>query len=201
MSLTRRFLKGMELSEEQIDSIIGEHSNTVTALKEERDEYKAKADKLEETEKALEKAQKQIESDDSKEKLDALQKEYDEYKSKAEEKETRATKEALRVKLLKDAGIPENWIERAKNSVELSSLEIEDGKLKDEKEHIESIKKEWADVIGKVVERGANTSTPPAGAGGKVTMTREEIRKISNPIERQKAMLENPSLFGIGKGE
>lgn len=201
MSLTRRFLKGMELSEEQIDSIIGEHSNTVSALKEQMEEYKEKAEKLVEVQKALDKANKQIESDDSKEKLEELQKEFDNYKAETEAREEKSAKEAARIKILKDAGIPDNWIERAKNSISLDKLEIVDGELKDSESHIKAIKEDWADVIGKIEEKGADTSKPPVNSGAKVTMTREEIRKIQNPKERQKAMLENPSLFGLGKGE
>jgi len=201
MSLTRKLLKGMELSEEQIDSIISEHSNTVSALKEKIDDLEKKAEKLDEIQKELDKANKKLESDDSKEKLDALQEKFDAYKKSVEAKEEKASKESARIKLLKDAGIPENWIERAKNSISLESLEMEDGKVKEESEILKKIKEEWADVIGKTTEQGATVSKPPTNAGGKATMTREEIRKIQNPIERQRAMLENPSLFGLGKGD
>lgn len=201
MSLTRKLLKGMELSEEQIDSIISEHSNTVSALKEEIDDYKEKADKASEIEKEYNKLKKIVDSDDTKEKLDKVTAEFKAYKKEAEAKELASTKEALRNKLIEDAGIPSNWTERVKKSISLNDLEVEDGKLKDESKMLESIKAEWSDVIGKVSEQGANIAKPPINTGGKVTMTREEIRKIQNPIERQKAMLENASLFGLGKGD
>ena len=46
MALTRKMLKDMGLTEEQIDTIIEGHDETVTALKEERDDWKAEYDKL-----------------------------------------------------------------------------------------------------------------------------------------------------------
>ena len=46
MSLTRRMLKAMGIEDEKIDEIITAHSETVDALKEQRDQYKADAEKL-----------------------------------------------------------------------------------------------------------------------------------------------------------
>ena len=58
----------------------------------------------------------------------------------------------------------------------------------------ERIKDEWGDTIGTQVEKGYNTPTPPAN-NGKTTMTKEDIAKITDTAERQKAMLENISLY------
>lgn len=46
MALTRRMLKAMGISDEQVDEIIAAHTETVDALKEQRDAYKADAEKL-----------------------------------------------------------------------------------------------------------------------------------------------------------
>lgn len=200
MSLTRKMLKGMNLTEEQVDSIIEEHSSVVGALKEERDKYKEDAEKYSETKKALDDANKKLEDDNLQEEYDKLKSEYEDYKKQIQESQTKSAKEEARNKILKDAGIPESWMERAKKSIDLSDLKLDkDGNLKDSDKHLETIKSEWSDVIGKVKEQGADTKTPPTNAGGKSTMTREEIRKIQNPIDRQKAMLENADLFGIRK--
>ena len=60
MGLTRKFLKGMGISDEQIDAIIDAHTETVDALKAQRDELKANADEYAETKKKLEAAEKTI---------------------------------------------------------------------------------------------------------------------------------------------
>ena len=44
MALTRKFLTALGVEAEKVDEIIGAHSDTVNALKEERDKYKAQAD-------------------------------------------------------------------------------------------------------------------------------------------------------------
>ena len=46
MALTRRSLKAMGIEDEKIDEIIAAHAETVDALKEQRDNYKAQADEL-----------------------------------------------------------------------------------------------------------------------------------------------------------
>ena len=58
MSLTRKFLKAMGIEDEKVDQIIEAHSETVDALKEERDGYKADAEKLPEVQRRLEAANK-----------------------------------------------------------------------------------------------------------------------------------------------
>ena len=46
MSLTRKLLKGMGLTDEQVDTIIEAHTDTVDGLKEQVKTYKADAEKL-----------------------------------------------------------------------------------------------------------------------------------------------------------
>ena len=46
MALTRAFLKGMNLTDEQISAVIEEHTNVTDALKADRDKYKEEAEKL-----------------------------------------------------------------------------------------------------------------------------------------------------------
>ena len=187
----------MNLTEEQVESIIEEHSAVVNALKDERDAYKEDAEKLKETEKALEEATKKLESDTSKADLEKLQKEYDDFKSSVNEKETKQKKTELRKKILKDAGIPDKWTDRASKSVSLEEIKMnEKGEPEDNKELVERIKTEWADVIGKVETQGANVSNPPSN-DGKGTITKEDIMKIKDTNERQQAILDNRELFGI----
>ena len=53
MALTRRFLKGMGLTEEQVDTIIEAHTEVTDGLKEQINQYKADADKLVDVQKEL----------------------------------------------------------------------------------------------------------------------------------------------------
>lgn len=53
MSITRKFLKGMGLTEEQVDTIIEAHTETVDGLKSNVDKYKAEAEKLPDVQKEL----------------------------------------------------------------------------------------------------------------------------------------------------
>ena len=49
MAVTRSFLKGMGLTEEQVSAIIEEHVSTTNALKEQRDSNKDAAEQLNDT--------------------------------------------------------------------------------------------------------------------------------------------------------
>jgi hypothetical protein len=68
--------------------------------------------------------------------------------------------------------------------------------LKDKKALAKSIADDWSDYVVTVGEQGAKPATPPANTGGQ-TMTKESIMAIKNRGERQKAIAENPELFGI----
>ena len=53
MALTRKLLKGMGLTDEQVDTIIEAHTDTVDGLKEQVKTYKADAEKLPNVQKEL----------------------------------------------------------------------------------------------------------------------------------------------------
>ena len=76
------------------------------------------------------------------------------------------------------------------------SLELDGEGIKDEATLKESLKKEWSDFITTTKVEGVPSANPPTSTG-KTTMTKEQIRAIADPIARQKAMAENPSLFGL----
>lgn len=61
MALTRKFLKALGIEDDKIEQIVEAHAETVDALKDERDSYKAKAEEAAETQKELDtmKAEKQ----------------------------------------------------------------------------------------------------------------------------------------------
>lgn len=197
MALTRKMLKAMGIEDEKIDQIIEAHSDTVDALKEERDNYKKDAERLPGVQSELDTLKAANTGDNSFEaKYNALKTEYDGYKAKQAEKETTANKDKAYRKLLADAGVSAKRVDAIMRVTDLASLKLaKDGTLEDADKALENIKKEWADFIVKEGKKGADTETPPENNGGK--MTKDDILKIKDTAERQKAMAENHELFGF----
>lgn len=207
MALSRKFLSGMGLTEEQASAIIEANEETITGLKAQIEEAQTARDKAE---KDLAKAQKELsgikeaaEKEEGKNpykvKYEAIKEEFEAYKKDISAKEVRASKREAYKALLKDCGVSDKRIDSVLKVTNLDVVELdEDGKIKDSDTLKKQIKEEWSDFIPTYAEKGADTSTPPANTGG-ATMTKEDIRKIADPVARQKAMAENPTLFGLSK--
>lgn len=164
MALTRKFLLALGIEDSKIESIIDAHSETVDALKKERDDYKAQAEKLPEVQKELDKAK--AAAKDSGE-YDKLKKEFDDYKADIANKETLANKKAAFKKVAKDAGLTEAGIEKAAKYQDYGKFELDEkGEIKDAKDLIKTIKEEWPEHVQKTGSKGAETPNPPAGGGG-----------------------------------
>lgn len=208
MALTRKLLKTMGIDEEKIDQIIEAHSETVNGLKGEIEElkpYKAEAEKIPELQKKLTELEEAAEKSETKNpwkvKYDALKEEVEEKEKAAKVEATKKAKTEAYKALLKETGIAEKRIDAVTKVAELDKLELdEDGKIKGAEELAKSIRSEWSDFIATSGTQGTSTPTPPAN-GGKSTMTKEEIRQISDPVARQKAMAENAELFGLKKSK
>lgn len=198
MAFTRKFLAALGIEPDKVDEIMQAHVEVTDALKEERDKYKIDAEKLPAVEDELNTFKEKAAGEDPyKEKFEALQKEYDSFKADVEAKATTAQKEKAFRQALLDIGIPEKRIDSVMRVSDLAKIELDkEGAIKEGDKLKDSLKTEWADFIATTKTEGAKTATPPANAG-KTTMTREQIRAISDPVARQKAMLENPTLFGM----
>lgn len=193
MALTRKSLKELGLTEEQITEVIEGHSETVNALKEEVAKYKEEAEKVPGLQKQVEDSKK---VDSYREKYDKLQKEYTDYKAEQAKAKTAAQKRDAYKALLEEAGVSEKRIAAVLKVSDIDSIELDaDGKVKDSKTVVNSIKTEWADFIQSDGKAGARTATPPQGNGK--TMTKEDIMAIKNSSERQRAIAENHELFGF----
>lgn len=194
-------LKALGIEEEKIDQIIEAHSETVESIKAERDRLKEDADKLPELQKLLKEKTDAAEKGGTdltklKDDYEKLTQEYEQYKTaqETEKKKTAITK--AYTELLKDLKVSDSGISKilkyTSSGVELD----EDGKLKNVSDLKKSIRDEWGEYISTEQGKGADTPTPPGGAAGKGgTMTKEEIMKIKNTTERQKAMADNIELF------
>lgn len=203
MALTRKALSAMGIEDDKIEQIIEMHTETVNALKDERDKFKADASKLSEVEKELEEVKEFAKSgekspykkkyEDAVAAKEALQKEFEDYKTAEQTKATKDKKAAAYKQLLKEAGISEKRIDSILRVSDIDSLELEeDGKLKDADKHSESAKKEWADFIETTGTKGADTATPPNNTGG-------ETKTPSVAAQRAAAYHEN--LYGKTKEE
>ena len=199
MAFTRKFLAALGIESDKVDEIIQAHTEVTDALKEERDRFKVDAEKLPAVEDELKAFKDKAAGEDPyKEKFEALQKEFDTFKADVEAKATTAQKEKAFRQALIDIGIPEKRIDSVMRVSDLAKIELDkEGSIKEGDKLKEGLKTEWADFIATTKTEGAKTATPPATGTGKATMTREQIRAITDTAARQKAMLENPSLFGM----
>lgn len=201
MALSRKLLKGMGLNDEQVDTIIEAHTETVTGLKTEAEKYKADAQALPGVQKELEQAKSDLESgkkDSWKVKYDAVKEEFDEYKQEQKKKESRAAKESAYRDLLKAAGISEKRIDSVLRVSDVESLELDEhGAIKDADKLTAAIKAEWSDFIVTTQTRGVDTPTPPANSGK--AMTKDEIMAIPDRTERRAAIAANLKLFDKGE--
>ena len=199
MAFTRKMLKAMNIEDEKIDQIIDAHSETVDALKAERDGFKEDAAKLAAVQKELDEL-KAKGDDGYKAKYEAEKAAHDALKADVAAKETKKAKTDAYRELLKGANIDEKRIAtilRAEAPT-IDKIELDaDGKIKNAEQYTQSIKSDWADFIVTQSAKGTNTATPPANGGTATTKTKEDILKIKDAGERQKAIAENPTLFGI----
>ena len=199
MGFSRKMLKAMGIEDEKIDQIIDAHSETVDALKADRDTYKEDAAKLAAVQKELDEL-KAKGDDGYKAKYEAEKAAHDALKADIAAKETKKAKTDAYRELLKGANIDEKRIAtilRAEAPT-IDKIELDaDGKIKNAEQYTESIKSDWADFIVTQSAKGTNTATPPANGGAATTKTKEDILKIKDAGERQKAIAENPTLFGI----
>ena len=199
MGFSRKMSKAMNIEEDKIEQIIDAHSETVDALKADRDAYKEDAAKLAAVQKELDEL-KAKGDDGYKAKYEAEKAAHDALKADIAAKETKKAKTDAYRELLKGANIDEKRIAtilRAEAPT-IDKIELDaDGKIKNAEQYTESIKSDWADFIVTQSAKGTNTATPPANGGTATTKTKEDILKIKDAGERQKAIAENPTLFGI----
>ena len=204
MALKRSSLEAMGLSEQQIQSVIDMHTDTVNALKEKIDAAesgKESSDKLKADYEKLKAEYDEIKKSAAdnakyKEQYESTKAEYEKFKTDTETKAAKATADATFTKWLRENG---NKKKGAAKIVKYGGFTPEfnkDGTIKNADKLSESVSTEWSEYKAKEHVEGAKTETPPANTGGN-TITREDILKIPNTAERQKAIAENGALFGI----
>ena len=191
MSLTRKGLKAMGLTEEQVDSIVEAHTETVEGLKEKLKAAQADAERLTDVQKELD-ALKATNDGGYKDKYAELKKEYDAYKKDVTAKETRAAKEAAAKAYFEGKNITGVNLEIAMRAAaaEIAAIELDGDKIKDTAALDALTSGTLAGLAAKKAVVGAQTAHPPvSGTSPKKTM--EEIMKIKDTGERQRAIAEH----------
>ena len=176
MSLTRKFLKALGLEEDKIEEIITAHSETVTALKEQIETYKADAEKLPAVQAALDKVKTNDgEQDAYKVKYEALKEDFDKYKSEIAGKEVAAKKQAAYRALLAECKISEKRHDAITKLADLSTIELdENGTIKGADKIKAALVAEWADFVETTSTKPTTVPTPPSQKPDAITVLQQQ---------------------------
>lgn len=193
MALTRKALKAMGLTDEQVDSIVEMHTETVDGLKEKIRAAEEKAADYDKVKKDLEdlKGGKDYKAEYAK-----LESEYKAYKKDVTEKETAAAKNKAVRAYFESKGIKGANLEIAMRGAkdEIAAVDLDGDKIKDDKALEALVNGDFKALIVSTSTQGAAPVNPPANGGSK--RTKEEILAIKDAGERQKAIAQNLELFG-----
>lgn len=197
MSLTHKALSAMGIEPEKIEQILEMHRETLDSIKADKDkavkdaeELKAQAERVTDLEKQVSKLK------EVSEKYTSLKDEYDKYKTDIKAKETKAAKTKAYRDMLKEIGVSEKYFDDVIRIADIDSIELdEQGAIKDVEGLKATAKDKWKPYIFTEATKGASTPTPPSNTGG--GKTKEDIMKIKDSAERQKAIAENHALFGF----
>lgn len=196
MALKREMLKAMGLTEEQINAIIDGHTETVTGLTNRINALEADLKGLPDLKKQLEDA-KANSGDTWKSSYDDVKKQFDAYKAEVEGREELGHVKTAFKGLLEEEHVDPKRYDVIMRATRFDGMKRDkDGNLENADKLREGIRSDWADFIQTTGTKGAEVSTPP-GNGGGTKLTVEEIDKIEDPGERQKAIAENHELFGF----
>lgn len=187
MALTRKMLEALGVEEKAIEQIIDAHIEVVNGLKDKLKAAEEDAGKYADAKKELD----GLKTGDYKSKYEKEHAEYEAYKKSVAEKETKTAKEQAVRAFFEAKGITGTNLDIAMRGVtaELEQLEIADGKIKDTKSLDDLVGGTFAGLVTKTSKQGAKTPNPQNNAGGSV-LSREEIMKIKDTSERQKAWAE-----------
>jgi hypothetical protein len=193
MALTRKLLKGMGLTDEQVDTIIEAHTDTVDGLKADVTRYKADAEKLPGVQKQLDDL-KAAGDGGYKEKYEKEHSAFEAFKTDIMAKESKAAKERAVRAYFESKNITGANLDLAMRGCgeEMSALELDGEKIKDTKSLDALVDGTYKSLVSKPAVRldmGARLNE-----GGK-PMTKDEIMKITDRTERRAAIAANMDLF------
>ena len=193
MALTRKLLKGMGLTDEQVDTIIEAHTDTVDGLKADVTRYKDDAEKLPGVQKQLDDL-KAAGDGGYKEKYEKEHSAFEAFKTDITAKESKAAKEKAVRAYFESKNITGANLDLAMRGCgeEMAALELDGEKIKDTKSLDALVDGTYKSLVSKPAVRldmGARLNE-----GGK-PMTKDEIMKITDRTERRAAIAANMDLF------
>jgi ribosomal protein L14E/L6E/L27E len=179
MSITRKLLKGMGLTDEQVDTIIEAHTETVDGLKADVSRYKADAGKLAGVQKELDDL-KAADDGGYKSKYEKEHSDFEAFKSNITAKETKAAKEKAVRAFFESKNITGANLDLAMRGCgeEMAALELDGDKIKDTKGLDALLSGAYKGLVSTMQQQGANPANPPAGTPAK-RYTTEELRSMS----------------------
>lgn len=195
MALTRKLLKGMGLTDEQVDTIIEAHTDTVDGLKADVSKYKADAEKLPSVQKQLDDL-KAAGDGGYKEKYEKEHSAFEAFKTDITAKESKAAKEKAVRAYFESKNITGANLDLAMRGCgeEMAALELDGEKIKDTKGLDALVDGTYKGLVSTTQTHGANPANPPANTGGGA-MTKDQIMQIKDRAERRAAIAANINLF------
>ena len=179
MSITRKLLKGIALTDEQVDTIIEAHTETVDGLKADVSRYKADAGKLAGVQKELDDL-KAAGDGGYKVKYEKEHSDFEAFKSNITAKEAKAAKEKAVRAFFESKNITGANLDLAMRGCgeEMAALEMDGDKIKDTKGLDALLSGAYKGLVSTMQQQGANPANPPAGTPAK-RYTTEELRSMS----------------------
>lgn len=193
MALTRKLLKGMGLTDEQVDTIIEAHTDTVDGLKADVSKYKADAEKLPGVQKELDDL-KTAGDGGYKEKYEKEHSAFEAFKTDITAKESKAAKEKAVRAYFESKNITGANLDLAMRGCgeEMAALELDGEKIKDTKSLDALVDGTYKGLVSKQTVR---VDTGARFNGGGKPMTKDEIMQITDRAERRAAIAANMDLF------
>ena len=191
-----RKIIGEACTDEIENQLIALHLGVVDPLKDALENAKAESAKVADLQKKLDEATADKgKFEDMKAKYEKEHSDFEAFKTRTESEKALETVKTLYRALLKETKVDEKRIDSILKVTDLSQMKVgKDGKLEDAENLTKNIKDEWKEFIVTKGTKGADVDTPPENSGK--AMTREDIMKIKDTTERQKAIAENLSVFG-----
>ena len=193
MALTRKLLKGMGLTDEQVDTIIEAHTDTVDGLKADVSKYKTDAEKLPGVQKQLDDL-KAAGDGGYQEKYEKEHKDFEDFKATVTAKESKAAKEKAVRAYFESKNITGANLDLAMRGCgeEMAALELDGEKIKDTKSLDALVDGTYKGLVSKQTVR---VDTGARFNGGGKPMTKDEIMQITDRAERRAAIAANMDLF------
>lgn len=164
--------------EQAVTKIMDGHIMSIDALREQRDTYKADADKLASVQKELDDLKAKGDADWEKRYTDEHSA-FEEFKQQVDADRVKEQKKALYKSLLESCGIEKSRIPAIVKVTDFDAIKIKDGAIDDADSVKSAIEKDYAGFILKADVHGQNVQTPPGGGDGDKGQRSSRVRDMA----------------------